>query len=363
MTGKLLVAGASGLVGRAVIDHFERLGDWEIVGLSRRPPMLGGKKAQHVAVDLADTEDCRAKLAGLSGVTHIVYTALFEKPDLEAGWIEPDHMATNLKMFANFFDAVEPGNRASLRHVSLLQGAKAYGVHLGPAKIPGREVEPRHIHPNFYWLQEDHLKAARVGKSWSYTIFRPQFVFGFTLGSPMNVLSAIAVYAWISKELGLPLVYPGKGGPAAIELTDVRILASAIAWAGRSSAAIDRAFNVTNGDVIIWEHAWPEVAKRFDIRVGAPHPMSLATVMPSKEKLWTAIQSKYGLEPFPYSQIVGPAWQFADMCFGFGQNAPHSMLSTIQIRKAGFHNCVDSIDMLSELFEELEDKRIIPRAV
>ncbi len=44
MTGKLLVAGASGLVGRAVVDHFERLGDWEIVGLSRRPPMLGGKR-------------------------------------------------------------------------------------------------------------------------------------------------------------------------------------------------------------------------------------------------------------------------------------------------------------------------------
>ena len=211
MIGKLLVAGASGLVGRAVIDHFERLGDWEIVGLSRRPPMLGGKKALHVAVDFADTADCHAKLAILSGVTHIVYTALFEKPDLEAGWIEPDHMAMNLKIFANFFDAVEPSNRASLRHVSLLQGAKAYGVHLGPAKIPGREVEPRHIHPNFYWLQEDHLKAARVGKPWSYTIFRPQFIFGFTLGSPMNVLSAIAVYAWISKELGLPLVNPERG--------------------------------------------------------------------------------------------------------------------------------------------------------
>ncbi len=109
----------------------------------------------------------------------------------------------------------------------------------------------------------------------------------------MSLLSAISVYAWISKELGLPLVYPGKGGPAAIELTDVRILASGIAWAGRTPAASDRAFNITNGDVIIWEHVWPEVAKRFRMAVGTSHPMTLATVMPSKKKLWTAMQLKY----------------------------------------------------------------------
>ena len=36
MSGKVVVAGALGLVGRAVIDHFEKLGGWTIIGLSRR---------------------------------------------------------------------------------------------------------------------------------------------------------------------------------------------------------------------------------------------------------------------------------------------------------------------------------------
>jgi nucleoside-diphosphate-sugar epimerase len=361
MSGKLLVAGASGLVGRAVIDHYERLGGWEIVGVSRRAPALSARN-RHVSVDLTDPDDCRSKIAGITGITHVVYTALFEKPRLAAGWIQQDHMETNRAMFANFLDAVCAGNRGSLRHVSLLQGAKAYGVHLGPAKIPGREREPRHIHPNFYWLQEDHLRRAQAGESWTWTIFRPQFVFGFTLGSPMNVLSALGVYAWISKELGLPLIFPGVGGPAVIEMTDVRLLASAIAWAGRTPAASGQAFNVTNGDVFMWEHGWPEIAAHFRMPVGVPHPMSLEVVMPSRAPVWKAIQDKYSLEPLAYDQIVGQAWQFADMCFGFGAGAPYSMLSTIKIRKAGFNDCIDSTDMLIELLGDLEDRRIIPCA-
>jgi hypothetical protein len=177
----------------------------------------------------------------------------------------------------------------------------------------------------------------------------------------MNVLSAIGVYAWISKELGLPLIFPGAGGPAVIELTDVRLLAKSIAWAGATATANGRTFNVTNGDVLVWEHVWPNVARHFQMEVGVSHPMALSIVMPGKEPIWKEIQRKYGLEPLPYEQIVGQAWQFADMCFGFGASAPHSMLSTIQIRKAGFPDCIDTTDMLNELFVELENRKIIPR--
>ncbi len=34
---------------------------------------------------------------------------------------------------------------------------------------------------------------------------------GFALGSAMNMLSAIGAYAAISRELGVPLVWPGAG--------------------------------------------------------------------------------------------------------------------------------------------------------
>jgi nucleoside-diphosphate-sugar epimerase len=359
MSGKVVVAGALGLVGRAVVDHFEKLGGWTIVGLSRRSASSANPAAQHFSVDLTDAEDCRSKLGGLTGVTHLVYAALFEKPELIKGWLEADHMATNQAMFANFLDTLLPGN-PGLRHVSLLQGAKAYGAHLGPMKAPAREREPRHIHPNFYWLQEDHLKMRQAGRPWTWTIFRPQFIFGFAVGSPMNVLSALGVYAAISRERGLPLAFPGQGPSAVIEFTDARLIGRAIEWAGRSQSAAAEAFNITNGDVIAWEDSWPEIARHFRMEVGARQPMSLAAVMPSHEAAWAGIQRKYGLAPYRYDEVVGTAWQFADSCFGFGAGAPHSHLSTIKIRQAGFHDCIDSTDMLIELLEELESRKIIP---
>ena len=53
---------------------------------------------------------------------------------------------------------------ADIRHVSLLQGTKAYGIHhpsVGWTGVrnPLRERHPRVEHPNFYFLQEDYLRA------------------------------------------------------------------------------------------------------------------------------------------------------------------------------------------------------------
>ena len=43
-----------------------------------------------------------------------------------------------------------------LRHVTLLQGTKAYGVHVRPIAIPSREDSGEmREEPNFYWLQEE----------------------------------------------------------------------------------------------------------------------------------------------------------------------------------------------------------------
>ena len=85
----------------------------------------------------------RGLLPPLRGITRIVYGALFEKPELGKGWLEADQIATNAANAANLMDAVEPGN-PGLRHISLLQGTKAYGVHLGQMPIPwqGKRAAP-----------------------------------------------------------------------------------------------------------------------------------------------------------------------------------------------------------------------------
>ena len=101
MPNKVLIAGASGVVGAAAVDAFLADG-WEVVALSRRRPELVHERPYtHLSVDLRDAAASRAALGALTGVTHVVYAALFEKPGLIAGWSERDQMETNLAMLQN----------------------------------------------------------------------------------------------------------------------------------------------------------------------------------------------------------------------------------------------------------------------
>jgi nucleoside-diphosphate-sugar epimerase len=356
----VLIAGALGLVGRAALEVFEGRDGVAIVALARRTPDFP-TRAQFVAADLADRDATLARLGPLRGITRIVYAALFEKPALGQGWLEADQIATNAAMLRNLLDAVEPGN-PGLRHIAVLQGTKAYGVHLGQMPIPGRESAPRHIHPNFYWAQEDLLRARRAaGAAWRFTILRPQAVIGFALGSAMNLLSALGCYAAICRDLGFPLTYPGSG-QRITEATDARLLARAIAWAGDQAegAAADETFNVTNGDVLLWQDLFPLVAERFGMRMGPAHPMSLAVLMADKGPVWDRIVQRHQLRPLALEALIGSSWQFADFAFSRpGQTA--SLLSTVKIRQAGFGECIDSAAMLDQWLDRLQAERVLPR--
>src|SRR5262245_30857051 len=70
---KILVAGASGLIGVAAIEAFLSAG-WDVVGISRRKPALpSGRSFDFMSVDLRDEHASREALSSLSGVTHIAY--------------------------------------------------------------------------------------------------------------------------------------------------------------------------------------------------------------------------------------------------------------------------------------------------
>ena len=86
MPNKVLVTGASGLLGVAAIEKFLSAG-WDVVGVSRRKPDLpSGRDIEFLSVDLRDEEAARAALEPLTDITHIAYTALHEKSELVAGW-------------------------------------------------------------------------------------------------------------------------------------------------------------------------------------------------------------------------------------------------------------------------------------
>ncbi len=339
-----LVAGANGVIGKNLIEHLESRSGWRVLGLSRR----GGPG--RIAVDLLDADDTRTKLAGLDDVTHVFYAAYVDKPT----WAEL--VPPNLAMLTNLVDAIEPA-APGLRHVSLMQGYKVYGAHLGPFKTPARETDAGHMPPEFNMDQQEFLTHRQSGKSWIWSAIRPSVVGGTALGNPMNLALAIAVYASISKELGLPLRFPGKPGAygSLLEMTDAGLLAKATTWAATGERTANEAFNIANGDLFRWTELWPEIARYFDLEVAPPLPMSLDVVMADKAKLWDSMAVKYGLE-VPYS-AVSSSWAFADFVFGWDYDV---FADGSKARRAGFHEYVETPAMFFRLFDEFRKNKVIP---
>ncbi len=357
---KVLVAGASGLVGFAAVRHFASLDEWDVVGVSRRIPD-GLEDATLLSVDLQDQARCTEVFSQMHDVTHVVYTALYEKPGVVQGWRERDQMETNLRMLENLFEPLK-GAATQLQHVSLLQGTKAYGAHIEPFPAPARERWPRHQHENFYFLQEDYLREQQQGKDWSWSIFRPQLIFGEALKGNLNVLPAICVYAALRKEAGLPLSFPG-GPPYVFEAVDADLLARSLAWAATSPNARNETFNSTNGDVFVWQNVWPTIADALGMEVGPPEPMCLTEEMPKHAAEWAAIVDKYQLKaPRNMLDFVGGSFELTDLSFAYGASEPPPpiVVSTIKIRQAGFHECMDTEDMFRNLIKRYQDLGWIP---
>jgi nucleoside-diphosphate-sugar epimerase len=353
---KYLVLGARGLVGHAVLSALARRGGVDAIAVGRHEPEMP-TGARFVAVDLADGAACRRAFQRpeFADVTHVVYAALHERPDLIAGWRDPEQIRINTGMLRNVLDHVQP-----LEHLTLLQGTKAYGAHIAPMALPGKEHQPRHAGENFYWNQEDLVRERAANAPWTFTILRPQIVCGAAVGSPMNMVTAIGVYAAVCRALGEPLRFPGGGG-FVTEATDADLLARAIVWAGETAACAGETLNVTNGDVLEWHALWPSIADVFRMAPGVPEPRQLARFMPDQAAVWQRIVAEHDLRPYTLAELVGSSWQFADAVFGYGGAAASTLLSTIRIRRLGFTDCVDTEDMFRDQLRRLQAARILPR--
>lgn len=359
MANTVLVAGASGLVGAACVDRFLDDG-WNVIAVSRRKPeVFSTKSFEHCPIDLRDEAASREAVHGMSGVTHVVYTAVFEVPGLIAGWTAQEQMDTNLAMIRNLIEPL--AEVAQLRHVTILQGTKAYGVHLHPMRIPGRERFPRDDHANFYWLQEDYLKEKSAVKGFGFTIMRPQIIVGPNTGVVMNLPPVIGAYAAICKEEGRPFGFPG-GVPWVLEAVDTRLVANAIHWAAEAPAAVGQHFNLTNGEVFSWRDLWPTMAAELGVEAGPDEPLSMAEFLPSKADVWDMIVAKHGLRQLSMDDLLGQSHYYADFCFAFGatEPPPPAFVSTVKIKQAGFLEVMDTEESFSHWIRVLQARRVLP---
>lgn len=104
---KLVIAGATGLVGSAVIEQIGGRTGVEIIGLSRRG-RDDASGVRYVGVDLTRPDGAQSITGDLAGATHLVFAAVDERPDalLDAWRGATEHAATNGSMLGGLLDVL-----------------------------------------------------------------------------------------------------------------------------------------------------------------------------------------------------------------------------------------------------------------
>lgn len=341
-----LVVGASGIIGNAVVRELKGRPDWQVRAL----PRTFVENVETIKVDLLDAAATAQALQAARDTTHVFYAALKGGGDLL------DEERINGGMLRNLLDGLKAVG-APLQRVVHYQGAKVYGVHLGPTQAPFYEDDPRHMTPNFYYVQEDLLRERASAGDFEWSILRPDVVVGDIAGNPMNIVMVMGVFAALSKEAGVPLRFPGTHkvySSVLAQTTDADWMARASVWAALDPAARGEAFNLVN-EPFRWERVWRRVAAAFDMEAGPPQPFSLPKQMPLKAEAWSRLVERHGLRTLPYEKLVG--WWFGDFVF----NTEFDMVSDMgKIRRAGFTEAVETEATIERAIERLRAAKQLP---
>jgi nucleoside-diphosphate-sugar epimerase len=342
LTKIALVAGAGGIIGKALLEEIARTPEWDGLALSRGHG--------DVIADLGDAEATRVALAGAGNVSHLFYAAYGPG----GGLAEEDRR--NSAMLRNLLDALEAAG-SPLQRVVLYQGAKVYGVHLGPVTTPFYEDEnPRPIGPNFYFTQERELQRRRAAGGAEWTILRPDVIVGDAAGNAMNIATVIGAYAALSAAGGAAFRFPGSRktyDDCLAQVTDAHMLARASLWAATSDPAAGQAFNYVQPP-FRWRRIWESIASHFGLQVGEPIPFSLTAHMPALEPLWQHLST--GLVQTDYEKAVG--WGFGDFVFGTEADVISDMT---KIRLAGFQEDADPVKALIGAIERQQAGGVLPQ--
>jgi hypothetical protein len=332
MTNTAIVAGASGLVGRCIVDQLRNKGCWSIIGLGRRAQSMPG--VRWITVDLASAIDCQRALSPLKDVTHVFYAGRYDHPEGV-----PESVEINTTMLVNLVNALEPV--AALRHVHAVHGSKYYGHQLGPVPVPMVEHQARAANRNFYFNQEDFLvERTRHGK-WTYSTSRPHAFCDPAIDHPRSIGLVIAVYAAIQRELGLPFDFPASetGFHALTQFTDLALL-------GRA---------VVNGDYLRWSDLWPDFAAAFDMTMGKPQNIQLEHWIKDKGPVWETVVKQHLLHPTDVHHLA--LWPYGDYQLRPQWDVTSSMEKA---RRLGFVDAVDTRVMFRKQFANYRMQRIIP---
>ncbi|MCB2129041.1 MAG: SDR family oxidoreductase [Rhodobacteraceae bacterium] len=354
MKNTAMIVGASGLSGSNLARHLQEVGDWKVYGLSRSGAAVSGVD-EMVKLDLTNREAAMTKLGRLRDVSH-VYFCTWSRQETEA-----ENCIVNRAMVKNALDGL---SCSRLRHVALVTGTKHY---LGPFDAyaqgrpytPFQEDQPRLPGQNFYYEQEDEVFEAAKTRGFTWSVHRPHTMIGYTLGNAMNMAVTLAVYATICRATGRPFLFPGSAAQyeAVTDITDARLLAEHLHWAGTCSRAANTAFNIVNGDLFRWHRMWRDIGNWFGLEPAEfpGHPTPLEKQMQNAPVLWASIAKQYKLAEPDVAKLV--SWWHSDADLGREIECFNDMRNS---RNAGFLSCQDSRHSFFDVFDRLVAENIIP---
>ncbi|PON91069.1 NAD(P)-binding domain containing protein [Trema orientale] len=345
-----LVVGVTGIVGNSLAEILPLSdtpgGPWKVYGVARRPRPAWNEDhpIDYIQCDLSDPDDTQAKLSQLTDVTHVFYVTWASRAT------EAENCDANGAMLRNLLRALVP-NAPNLRHICLQTGAKHY---VGPFESIGKiqahdppftEDLRRLDGPNFYYTLEDILleeAEKKAGLTWS--VHRPNNIFGFSPYSLMNVIGALGAYAAVCKHEGRKLRFPGT--KAAWEgyavASDADLIAEQQIWAAVDPYGQNEAFNCNNGDIFRWKQLWKALAEQFGIEdygFEEGEGLRLAELMKEKGPVWDVIVRENELQVTKLEEVG--VWWFADFVLGM-EPLLDSMNKSKEHGFLGFRNSVKS---------------------
>ncbi|KAF2493321.1 NAD(P)-binding protein [Lophium mytilinum] len=375
-----IITGANGISGYHMLRVLAQDPDrWtKIYCLSRRPPAIPGglpSNAEHIALDLLKkpeeiAEALKAKGVKADYVFFFAYIQVEPKPGQRL-WSDAEEMCkVNTALLSNFCDSL-PLASITPKRILLQTGAKNYGAHLLPqTPKPQRESDPRILlEPNFYYTQEDYLRAFCAGVCTSYTITMPSYIPGAVPDAAMNVILPLGIYAAVCAHLAEPLVYPGSavGWRATQSQSSAMLNAYMAEWAALlpDELAAGEKFNACDGSAFTWGRLWERLGEWYGIPV----------LGPGDGAAWE--ERRVGLTAWAKTERVGRAWGEVAREFGLARGelwdverlfvftegalgGVETDYSMDKSRKLGWFGTVDTTESIRKVLDEFAELKMIP---
>lgn len=402
-----IITGANGISGfstlRSLLDSPQR---WsKIYAVSRSPPhadMLAlltpeqRARVHHVACDFLEPPATIAQKLQAAHIVHadyiFFYSYLQPRPAPgSAPWANADELVrVNTSLLTNFLGGLTAA-AVIPRRFCLQTGAKNYGVHVGRARTPAVESDPRVLlEPNFYYPQEDALWSWCRAHDVGWNVIRPSWIIGAVKGAQMNALYPFAVYAAVAARRCTPLVFPATWAAWQEEAhhATARLTGYLTEWAVLEDKCANQAFNAQDTSPLSWDRFWEELVRWFGVEkgsVGPPDSEEGMIVVTGKSGKETPIgcgpplvdKFSFTLQQWASKPENAAAWQqimdenpnvkfnpFADIegNFTFGDAAfiHVGVLGMNKARRLGWTGFVDTLEGIFEMYREMAVLGMVP---